>query len=191
MNAYPEPRILPLLFKLPPTPRLIAHLLMIVGYATILCCKLNSVFTPPFYTIVLVAAWLLGGPDERRMTLICGPAWVATIAAHEFLGIWSQCVTVGIDVMLLCALFWASARAERLWVLWATALHCVAMAIHLFYFLAPGVIDLYAYLAGLGVCGATMILATAFGVWDAWAERRAPRRGERGLPGRALGLGAG
>lgn len=187
MAARPAAGILPLLFKVPPTHRLIGQMLMGIGYAAILYWDLNSVFTPPFLTVVLVAAWLRGGRDERRMALIFGASAIAVYASRYCLGVWSQTAIFAIDVVTLGLLLWASARAERLWPLWITALQILGVTIHLIYFIAPSVVDLYSYLAAVGIGSATQILAMAFGVWDAWAERRAHSRGDRGLFGRGLG----
>lgn len=172
MTAQPVTRVLPLLFKLPPLSRLIVQMLMIVGYSAILYWDFNSVFTTPFYAAVLVAAWLRGGPDERRMALILTPASVATLASFHFLGVWGQFGVFMIDCVTLGAQFWAVSRAERLWSLWITAFQLLMVIIHLIYFLSPGRVEFASYLGGWAVCSAAGILALTFGVWDAWAERR-------------------
>ena len=120
------------------------------------------------------AALRWGGRPERRVALLLGAAWIATLVVQRLLGeVAPVLVLASMDAIVFAVLVTFSWTDREDWMIWAVACQGVALGVHAIRLFSPAM-STWTYLTALAASSYALLAARA---WATWAARRARRMG--------------
>ena len=117
-------------------------------------------------------AWRWGGRRERRVALLIGAAWIATLVVQRLTGHVAAVEPLALlDGGVFLALLALSWRDRAGWTIYALACQGVAMCVHAIRILSP-FMSSWTYLTALAISSYGLLLSLAWGVWLQRERRR-------------------
>jgi hypothetical protein len=117
-----------------------------------------------------------GRREERAVAAIMTAAVGLTYLFWRDSWVPNARAVVIIDAVETVALVAVALRSNLWWPSWCAAFHLMAVVNHLAFIAMPHRIEVWAYVSGIYIWVWLGLLPLVFGVWDAWAERRAVDR---------------